>query len=595
MGEPTSGSGTNFLGAKIKVSVMSQHVQPDTDTSAPLDRRSFLRVTGSTGLVGATSVLAGCNTPEAEDATPTDAEEATPTPEPSDITTGGKLVIALQSNPAGMHPHKRINTSGQQLARNVANTLLDVNAEGELFPDLAVDLPEISDDGTTYTFQLREGVQFHEPYERELTAEDVAANFQKILEQDYGSPGRGDFEGLLVGEGLDPTETVQATDDYEVTFTLSEPFADFQYKVATTFTSVIPMESLEEHGEDLGTVDTGVWATGPFQFVEATSGDHYTFERNPDYFKETDTGQLPYVDEITFRIVPESSVRTTGLKTGDIDISEQVPATSVSSLEQEENVKIKSRPGGSRLTNWLNLRNFEPLTHKSVRKALAYAHNEEALIQTKFKGLAAPPTGPFPPWHWAYDEEAVTTYPHDVEQATSLLEEAGYGDGFEMNCSPTNQPLFVDTAQILQQSLSEIGVSMEITPKEKSAAFAPMYDKWETDPVGPPSDFNSMVEDLSFSFDADSYAYSYRTKAPFNFSYYSNEEVDTWIDDGRTAIDQADREESYAKMQAQVTEDVPEIWQAWWNTNQGMQTNVKNFDVYPNFAIHLEQTWIDQN
>lgn len=574
---------------------MSQHDKDGIETTTPLDRRSFLRVTGATGIVGTSTVLAGCSGQDSQDGEPQDDGEETPTTSSSEITTGGELVIALQSNPAGMHPHKRINTSGQQLARNFANTLLDVSPEGEIFPDLAVDLPEESDDGTTYTFTIREGVQFHEPYKRELTADDVAANFHKILEKDYGSPGRGDFEGLLVGESLDPTETVQATDDYEVTFSLSEPFADFQAKIATTFTSIIPMESLEEHGEDLGTVDTGVWATGPFQFVEATSADHYTFERNPDYFRETDAGQLPYVDEITFRIVPEASVRTTGLKTGDIDISEQVPATSVSSMQQQENVKIKSRPGSSRLTSWLNIRNYEPLTNKSVRKALAHAHNEDALIETKFKGLAIAPTGPFPPWHWAYDEEAVTTYPHDVEQAKSLLDEAGYSDGFEMTCAPTNQPLFVDTAQIFQQSLSDVGISLEITPKEKSAAFAPMYDKWETDPVGPSEDFHSMIEDLSFGFDADSYAYSYRTNAPFNFSYYSNEEVDIWVDDARSATDQAERKELYANLQSQVTEDVPEIWQAWWNTNQGMQTNVKNFHVYPNFAIHLEQTWIDQN
>lgn len=566
-----------------------------TDSDGPLDRRSFLRLTGASGVVGTTTVLAGCGGQQGgttPTSTPTDGGTETPTTNPSDITKGGTLTVALQSDPAGIHPHKRINTSGQQLARNFANTLLEVDAKGELYPDLAKELPQVSDDGKTYVFTLREGVQFHEPYKREMTADDVVANFHKILEKEYGSPGRGDFEGLLVGEGINPEETVRATDTYEVTFDLVKPFADFQYKVATTFTSIIPMESLEDHGEDLGTVDTGVWATGPFQFVEGASADHYRFERNPNYFRQTEAGQLPYVDEVTFQISPENSVRTTGLKTGDIDISEQVPATSVSSLKQQGNVKIKSRPGGSRLTCWLNQRNYEPLTNKKVRKALAHAHNEDALIQTKFRGLAAPPSGPFPPWHWAFDEDAITRYSHDVDKATSLLSEAGYSDGFKMKCGPTNQPLFVDTAQILQQSLSEVGVEMEITPREKSAAFQPMYDRWDTDPVGPAPDFHSMVEDLSFGFDADTYAYSFHTNAPFNFSYYSDDEVDAWIDDARTATNRDQREELYSKVQSKVTDDVPEIWQAWWNTIQGLQTNVRDFDVYPNFAIHLERVWV---
>lgn len=566
--------------------------------SSDIGRRTFLRITGSAGIVGSTTALAGCFAGEENQTTaesPAERGTQTPTSKPSEITTGGELVIALQSEPGGMNPHQPINTSGQQLVRNFGNSLMDVDSNGDLYPDLATEMPEVSDDGTTYVFTLPEGVQFHEPYKRELTAEDVVENFHKILDADYGSPARGDFEGLLVGDGINPQETVRATGTYEVTFTLEKPFADFLYKVATSFTSFIPMESYEEHGDDLGTVDTGIWATGPFQFVEAASADHYTFERNPDYFRETEAGQLPYVDKITFRIIPEDSVRITGLKTGEIDISEQVPATDVKSLRKQNNVKIKSRPGGSRLTLWINQRHHEPFTKKAVRKAMGYAHNEEALIQTKFKGLAAPPTGPFPPWHWAYDEESVTTYPHDVEEAKSLLEDAGYGDGFQMKCQPTNQPLFVDTAQILQQSLSDVGIDLQITPKEKSAAFEPLFGKWGEDPPGPPPEWHSMVEDLSFSFDADSYAHSYRTNGIFNFAYYSDDQVDQWIDKARTATDQAKRKELYANVQQKVTEDIPEIWQTWWNTNQGLQANVQNFNVYPNFALHLERVWLKQS
>lgn len=573
--------------------------QNSCSAKSNINRRTFLRIAGSTGIVGSTTVLAGCSggqeTPTATSSPDEDGGEDTPTAESGKITTGGELVIALQSDPGGMNPHKPINTQGQQLVRNFGNTLVGVDSNGELHPDLATEMPEISEDRTTYVFTLREGVQFHEPYKRELTAEDVVQNFRKILDKDYGSPARGDFEGLLVGEEINPEETVRATGTYEVTFDLAKPFADFLYKLSHPRKSILPMESYEEHKEDLGTVDTGIWSTGPFQFVEAVSADHYTFERNPDYFRETDADQLPYVDMLTFRIIPEASVRITGLKTGEISISEQVPATDVSSLKQQENVKIKSRPGSSRLTCWINQRNYEPFTKKKVRKAMGYGHNVEALIQTKFKGLAAPPTGPFPPWHWAFDEDAITTYPHDVEKAKSLLEEAGYTDGFRMKCQPTNQPLFVDTAQIMQQSLSEVGIDMEITPKEKSAAFEPIIGKWGADNIGPSSDFHSMVEDLTFLFDPDNYAYSYHTNNFFNFAYYSNDQVDKWLDEARTVTDRNKRQELYSNVQKKVTEDIPAIWQAWWNTNQGLQKKVQNFNIYPNFALHLENVWIKQS
>lgn len=589
------------------------------NSKGSVNRRSFLRLAGASGIVGSSTLLAGCSgggdggggtdteggggggstdTPSGSD---TETETETATPEPSEITRGGTLTVAMQSDPWTMNAHQNEDTSSSQLSINFGNTLVDVTHEGDLVPDLAKEMPEISDDGTTYTFQIREGVQFHGDY-GEITAQTVVDNFHKILDEEYGAPPRADYEGFLVGDNIDPEESVQATGEYEVTLNLAKPYAPILYKLASDNMSLHPIEAIEEHGEDFGNVEVGTWSTGPFQFVEAKADDHYTFERNPDYFKEGKDGEpLPYLDELRFEVAPEASVRKTALQTGDIDVSGRVPARDVEPLKNTDGVKIQSTPGSSEEALYINQRTYEPFTKKKMRQALMYATNHEAVIETKFNGLAEPGWSFVPSWHWAYDDEAVKKYPHNIEKAKQLISEAGE-EGLTFNCSPTNQPLFVDVAQILQQNFSQVGLTMEITPKEKSAAWEPtLGGGWDPetnkpkDKVGPPSDYHSHIEDITLGFNADDYFYLLlHTDAWLNVSFYSNEQVDKWMEEARAIPDREQRKELYSKVQEQVTEDTPQINQVWWFVNQGLRENVMGFNIYPSFSMRFESVWKEQ-
>lgn len=576
-------------------------------TTDGVRRRNVLKA-GSAGVVGASTMLAGCaggggdgtDSPTAEETTAPPNTEPTATEPQSDIQTGGQIKVALQSDPWTLHPHMYQDTSSSQLANNYGNRLVDLTPNGKLVPDLAEEVPEPTDDGTTYTFKLREGVQFHGDY-GEVTAETVVSNYHTILDSEYGSPARADYEGILVGEGIDPEESVQATGEYEVTFNLAKAYAPFLYKLADGRMTVVPPEAIEEYGEDLGTPDVGIWATGPFEFVEAAPDDHYTFDAFDDYFKTDDDGnQLPYLDSVRWNVVPESSVRRTQLKTGGIHISEMVPAQDVAGLQDTENIGINSRPGSSQVNLYINQRTYEPFTSKKMRKALGYGLSKQAVIQTKFKGLAAPGWSLFPQWHWAYDGDAITKYKHDPQKAQSLAEEAGYSD-LKFNCSPTNQPLFVDVATIIQQNYSNIGLTMEITPKEKAAAWEPTIGAWDPeafepkDQVGPPSTYHSHTEDITYGFDADGYSYiTFHTNAWLNVSYYSDDEVDSWLEQARKVSDRETRKELYSKAQAKISDDIPQVMVTWWNVNQGYRSSVNGFNTYPSFAVDLEQVWLSQ-
>ncbi|ELZ84651.1 family 5 extracellular solute-binding protein [Haloferax elongans ATCC BAA-1513] len=520
---------------------------------------------------------------------------------------GGDLVVTVASQAQTLNPHLGDQTTDSTLSKAYSNSLLRFKQDGSIAGDLAKDW-SVSDDGKTYTFTLYEGIQFHGPY-GECDAEAVRQNFLKIItDKEYSAVNRSEFKGILFGEGpdgetLDPKERITATGDYEIEFSLANEDVTFPSKLTSYRTAVLPVEALEEHGDDFGSFDTGVWATGPFTFESAEASGPYEFSRNEEYFKETEAGQLPYLDSVTYSVVPDGTVRNTKLKTGEAHINPTVPANKVEDLEKANNVSVLSMPSVERVNMYINWRNVEPLGKKKVRHALGHASNREAIKSVKFAGRADPAWSVFPPWHWAYDESSVSKYPYDIEKAKSLLADAGESDGFSLEVDVTNQPKFVDIAQILQQSYKEINVDMEINPKEKGSVWGPWYpsewddkdEKEENREVGPPSDVEALIESIGYGFSADGYAYlGFHSREYFNSSFYGDDEVDAWLEEARRTQDQAQRAELYRKVQQKVTDFYPLIMQVWPHTNQGRRSSVKNYIAYPTRTPHVEKVFLEE-
>lgn len=570
-----------------------------------VDRRKFIQI-GSAGVVGTSTLLAGClgdddddgddGEVDDDDSAATPGEDDTQTP-PDDSTEedvrGGELVVGIDADPRGLNPHGPMDFASGYVARHYADTIYDYTTDGELFPRLAAEMPEIPDE-TTFVVPLREGVTWHEPYDQEITADDIIENFERILDPEYGAESRGFFEGTLVGPDIDPADTVQKTGEYEVTFDLAGPDAEFLRHLSTPRASMLPMHAIDDVGKDtFGAPDVGTWGSGPFKFVEARSDDHYTFERNPDYFLEGEYGQLPYLDEIEFNVIPEGSVRHTALQTGDIDVNERVSGTDVEDVEDADDLVLRSQPGTEIVTQVLNIRNFEPFTKKETRQALMHGINREAIIQTQYRDHATEAWSSMPPWHWAHDEDAVRTYPHDPQQAQSLLEEAGETD-LSFLLEPDNVPDLVDTATIVQQNLSEIGVDVEIEPTDGSALFSELLDLWDEDPVGPSEDFQASTFTLTFAYDPDfNVRVTHTTGLWGNLFYYSNEDVDEAAQRAREIPDTDEREQHYSEALAQITEDVPHLTTVWINITVGQGDHVHNYPMYATGRIDLSQVWVE--
>jgi len=593
-----------------------------------MERRDYLKYLGGAGITGASSMLAGCAGGGQETTTTsgnnTSAETETDTTEDEEsesVNKGGEMVIAMQADRTDpMWPHWSSDAVNAQLSTHFANRLTWVDDEGNIYGDLAEGPPETSD-AQTYTFKIREGVKFHPPYDREVTADDVVKNWYAICDptilgyEDYPTAGRWPFPGLLWGEDIDTESRINKVGEYEVEFELAKPSAAFPALVSIGQCSILPLEAYEENPDQIGSVDFGTFGTGPFMYDEGRAGDHYTLKRNPNYFEEDENGQLPYLDNITYRIIPEASVRLTNLQTGDIHLAESIPPKDVEGLSNTDGVRGISKPGASHIEHYMNIRGFEPLKlyeedpqhdaespsygtvsepGKKMRQAIRHATNTEQIIETKFAGKAEPKWAPQPPFDWSYQEDKITKFPYDPQKAQQLLQETG-NEGFQFTAWATNQPRFVDTATIAQQTMRQAGIEMEVIPKEKSAVWGPVQGHWEDNGVPHDStDYESHFEDIGSGLDPADYFAQYLGANSINYSYFGHEESDQHILEASQTTDQAEREELYGQALEVITPLAPINGICWPYVNQGISSSVKNYSVKrSSFRFRLHDVWLD--
>ncbi|UTF55708.1 ABC transporter substrate-binding protein [Natronosalvus rutilus] len=592
-------------------------------------RRNFLRLTAGAGLTTGTTMLAGCfsggDGGNGEDGDGGNGDDDTGGSGGNGDVHGGTLNVGLSVGVTSpLHPALASDQSSAQMLNHVGDNLTRVTPDLEVVPELVEEIPE-PPDAQTWTFKLREGVMFHPPIDREMTAQDVVDTYHFIYDpelvgyssDDYTTTGAWPFPGLLWGDGIDPMETIQATGEYEVTFDLAAPAAHFPALLGIADQKIFPLESLDELGDDLASPSTGYVGTGPFMWADGSSGGPYRLERFDDYWAEGEHGQLPYVDAIEYTIVPEAGTRRTQLEVGDIHISDLVPPRDISALEGVDSVETIVSGGGGHINQWVNLRYkdefslFEAMpgtpgedeiseSGKAVRQALRYATNHEAIVNVQFDGMASPRWGPLPPHDKFYDEDAVNTYPYDPEQAQQMLEDAGIETPWELDLRCTNESRFVDAAEIVQQSASDAGIDYEVRPLEKAASWGGIINSdaaWEAGGVSDEIDegYETHIESIGDSVEAGAYFNAYEGGSGTNYKYIDVPELNELLNDARTTTDQEARQEAYSEAQSLASDLAPNNGLVWPDVTQAIRTEVKNFvPANATFRFRLNEVWLDQ-
>ena len=499
----------------------------------------------------------------------------------------GNLVIGMNSEMVSLDVHGSNDNSSAQIRRNVYEPLINFDTEMNLVPSLATEWEQT--DENTWNFKLREGVTFHEG--SEFTAEDVKATFDRVRDPALGS------EVLFLFEMIDEVEIVS---DYEVNFITEFPFAPLQNHLAHGSSGIMSKEiidsdyqnaidqagvdvTLEEYYElrevggdefqevadEIGAflgevVNTNLDGTGPLVFVSRQAGSHVDLTRNDDYW-----GDLGNYVDVTYTVNTEAGSRMAELETGTIQVATALEPSSLTRVEQTDGLDVVSTE--SLRMSYLSFNTEkEPFDDPSVRQAISYAIDREAIISGIYDDVGTPATSPLAPAVWGHNPD-IESISYDMDEAQALLDQTAVADGFETTLWVYDVQQDIDKAVLIQESLANLGITVNIEQLELGA-FLERTGNGEHDMfiLG----WTTVTADADYGMYA--LFHSDSKGAPGNRSFYENPEVDELLDAGRSEIDEDARYDIYTEVQEILAEDAPMAYLIHTNALLGVNTNYVN-------------------
>jgi len=350
------------------------------------------------------------------------------------------LNFALSGNPDTLDPHKTAGTLTFQTLKSVYDTLVEPDQSEKLVPALA-ERWEVSADGLTWTFSLRQGVLFHNG--DRLTAKDVKATFERIKAKETASPKANEFAAI---------SGIQIPNDAMVVIKLSQPYAPFLATLASGWGAILP-KSLIDSGHDFAAKPVG---TGPFKLVEWVRDSRIVLEKNPGYWLKG----APKLEKVIMNIIPERAVQVQGLLSGQIDAVEFVDKDDLKILEANPEVKVDKQLTALILVMGINCSN-PILQDLRVRQALNYAVDKQQVLDVAYGGGKV--IGTFMDVSNAFYKDFTGLYPYNPEKAKSLLQEAGVPKEASFDLVlPQNYELHVKAGQLIQEMLTRVGLNVKI-------------------------------------------------------------------------------------------------------------------------------------
>lgn len=453
------------------------------------------------------------------------------------------------AEPDSLDPWQSSASDTEAIFRNVFEGLCAYDEEGVLIPGLAESW-DVSEDGRTYTFHLREGVTFHNG--QAFTSADVLYTYNSLTGLDGGEAKSGKFTMI---------ESIEAPDDYTFSVRLTGPSASF---LPLCITAILPQGYDDQASHPVG--------TGPFQFVEYTPSQRVVLEKYPDYYRKgEDGGDLVKIDRVEVYIMSDTAAVMSALQSGQLDMATMLTADDAKTLEG----KFTLYHSPQNMVQGLFMNNAEaPFDDLRVRRAVCYAVDRDEIIEGAFGGEATPLYSNFSPMMPQYYNEALEgSYDTDREKAKALLEEAGYGDGLEITITvPSLYQPHMDTAQIIVQQLEAVGIHAEIEPIEWATWLERVYTQ---------GDYQTTIIGLSGKLDPDSVLGRFETGYSKNFYHFSNAEYDGLIEAARTELDDEERARDYKRCQEILTENAAAAFLTDPSLNVACREDLKGFAFYP--------------
>ncbi len=453
------------------------------------------------------------------------------------------MTVAIESSPNNLDLRIGTDAQSERLGGLIFDALVRKDEHFELRPWLATSWEQ--PDARTWVFHLRDGVRFQNG--RPLEAEDVAWTVRSMVDGTLVTAKGGAFRDV---------ERVETPDRLTVVFRLRRPDAGLLFNMSDELFGVGPRGS----GRDFGLHPVG---SGPFRFLSAQQDKEVVLERNAAYW-----AVAPAIERVRFAVVPDAITTALELEKGSADAeSNAITLDEVYALGGRANLRTETVP--SSVVVYANFNVTDPvLRDRRVRQAVACAIDREALIGALWRGQARVASSLLPPGHWARAPEGeLAQYPHDVERAKRLLEEAGFPAGkdgvrvrFTLKTSTDETTRLM--AEVLQQQMRAAGIALAI----RSAEFGTFY-----------SDITRgafqmyVLRWIGSNEDPEIFRYAFGSGSMppkgGNRGRYANARVDALLSDAAATTDDDVRRQDYVEVQRILAQDLPGV-PLWYPNNE---------------------------
>ena len=413
---------------------------------------------------------------------------------------------------ASLDPHVDTDAGTRDVVFNLYEGLVKPTSDGGFIAAVASDYT-ISDDAKTYTFTLRDGITFHDG--TPVTIEDVKYSIDRYAE----------IQG----------ESSALQDDKTLVVNLKESYSEFLPMMTI---AIIPQSNEDPAGNPIG--------TGPFKYVSYTPGQNLELEKYDGYWQEG----VPSLDSVEFKFIADVDTAFVELQAGTIDILKYLTSAQAETLGDD----YKIVQGSMNLVHAMYLNSaYEPLSKTEVRQALCYAVDRDAINNFIFGGKShIIGSHMIPAMSKYYEPEAETVYSYDPEKAKELLADAGYADGFDLEITvPSSYSQHVDSAQIIADELSQVGINVTLNQVEWSTWLQDVYKG---------GNFQATVIGFDGTLAPSDWLKKYVTDDAKNFMHYSNTEYDDVFNTAYTTVDDDVKVENYKKAQMILAEDAAAVY-----------------------------------
>jgi len=487
------------------------------------------------------------------------------------------------------------------------NGLVQMDDKLNVIPSIAKSW-NISEDGKTYTFNLRNDVIFHnskvfkDSIGRKVTAYDFEYSFNRILSENVASPGKWIFNNVDFVEEHN-FKAFEAVNDTTFNIYLTKPFPPFLGILTMQYCSVVPKEAIEYYKNDYRSHPVG---TGPFQFKMWSEGQKMVFIKNENYFEQDKDGvALPYIDGVSITFIKDEEVEFLNFLKGDLDFisgregdNKEEIFTNKGTLKKDFNDKITMLTHPYLNTEYLGILVDEeldivknsPLKHKLIRQAINYGFDRKQMIAYLRKNIGTPATAGFVPKGLpSFNDEVVKGYDYNPEKARELLFTAGFpnGEGLPpIKLFTTAQ--YLDLCEFMQHQLGEIGIPVKVEilpgPTHRELVARSKLNFFRKSWIADYPDAENYL--------ALFYSKNFTPHGP-NYTHFKSIEFDRLYEMAQSETNDSIRHNYYQQMDKIVIEEAPIIPLYYDEVVRLTGKNIKNLGINPVNLLTLKEVKIE--